>query len=131
VAASRRIAVDLPGEEVQRIHCPALSRRRRRGRRQDVYHIVIEYPRSSFVRPQGPSHRFVVVVVRGCGARIELGARGEERRCRLSPACERRRIGVVVIVDVPRRSARIPVAQFWRERLSSSSSSSLSAVERR
>ena len=24
-------------------------------------HIVIEYPLSSFVRPQGPSHRFVVV----------------------------------------------------------------------
>ena len=40
-------------------------------------HIVIEYPLSSFVRPQGPSHRFVVVVVvRSGGARIELGARG-------------------------------------------------------
>ena len=42
-------------------------------------HIVIEYPLLSFVRPQGPSHRFVVVVVRGGGARIELGAMGEER----------------------------------------------------
>ena len=49
----------------------------------------------------------------------------------ISPACERRCIGVVMIVDVPRRSAHIPVAQSWRERLSSSSSSSLSAVERR
>jgi hypothetical protein len=43
-------------------------------------HIVIEYPLSSFVRPQGPSHRFVVVVLRGGGARIKLvGAREEER----------------------------------------------------
>ena len=42
-------------------------------------HIVMEYLLSSFVRPQGPSHRFVVVVVRGGGARIKLGARGEER----------------------------------------------------
>jgi hypothetical protein len=41
---------------------------------------VIEYPLSSFVRPQGPSHRFVVVVLRGGGARIKLvGAREEER----------------------------------------------------
>ena len=47
-------------------------------------HIVIKYLLLSFVRLQGPSHRFVVVVVvadivRGGGARIELGARGEER----------------------------------------------------
>ena len=40
--------------------------------------------------------------------------------CQLSPACECRHIGVVVIVDVPRRSAHIPVAQSWQERLSSS-----------
>jgi hypothetical protein len=53
-------------------------------------------------------------------------------RCRrLSPACECRRIGVIVIADVPRRSAHIPVAQSWQEWLSSSSLSSLSAVERR
>jgi len=49
-----------------------------------------------------------------------------------SPKIEAIRIALLpVIVDVPRRSAHIPVAQSWWERLSWSSSSSLSAVERR
>jgi hypothetical protein len=44
VAVSQRIAVNLPGEEVQRIHCPALSSRRHRGRRQDIVRPLLLPP---------------------------------------------------------------------------------------
>ncbi len=90
---------------------------------------------TQFPRHQRRRRPWRVYVVSGIGRRVvppSFCPPPHRLRCchpRLSPACERRRIGVVMIVDVPGQSAHIPVAQSWRERLSSSLSLLLSAVE--